>query len=127
MKGQRMLGFGYLSPYIVGLLIFTAIPFIGSLSLSFTSYDQMSSPKWTGLANYERLITRDRTIVKSLNVTLLYVFLTVPLKLAFALVIAVILNYRLQFINFFRTAFYVPSSLGGSIAPVARRRSRDRR
>ncbi|CAD7055128.1 sugar ABC transporter permease [Pseudorhizobium endolithicum] len=116
MKGQRFLGLGYLAPYILGLLVFTAVPFLTSLYLSFTSYDLMSSPRWSGFANYERLFTRDRTFVKSLNVTLLYVFITVPLKLAFALFIAAILNYKLQFINFFRTAFYVPSILGGSIA-----------
>ena len=116
MKSQRFLGMGYLTPYIIGLLVFTAIPFLGSLYLSFTRYDLMSDPSWAGLANYERLFTRDRTFMKSLNVTLFYVFLTVPLKLAFALFIAAILNYKLQFINFFRTAFYVPSILGGSIA-----------
>ncbi|WP_445678949.1 carbohydrate ABC transporter permease [Radicibacter daui] len=116
MKGQRLLGLGYLTPYIVGLLVFTAVPFLASLYLSFTSYDLMNSPRWSGIANYVRLFTRDRTFIRSLNVTLLYVFLTVPLKLTFALFIAAILNYKLKFINVFRTAFYVPSILGGSIA-----------
>ncbi|WP_416799079.1 carbohydrate ABC transporter permease [Ciceribacter azotifigens] len=116
MKNQRLLGLAYLTPYVLGLLVFTAIPFLSSLYLSFTSYDLMNSPKWTALANYERLFTRDRTFLKSLNVTLLYVFITVPLKLAFALFIAAILNYRLKAINLFRTAFYVPSILGGSVA-----------
>ena len=116
MKGQRFLGYAYLGPYILGLLVFTAVPFLTSLYLSFTRYDLMSPPDWAGLANYERLFTRDRTFEKSLNVTLIYVFLTVPVKLAFALFIAAILNYKLKFINAFRTAFYVPSILGGSIA-----------
>src|SRR5690606_1801095 len=116
MEGQRLLGYAYLTPYVVGLVGFTTIPFLTSLYLSFTKYDLLSSPEWAGLANYERLFTRDRTFVKSLTVTLLYVFLTVPLKLAFALFIAAILNYKLKFINTFRTAFYVPSILGGSIA-----------
>ena len=116
MKGQRLLGLGYLTPYIAGLLVFTAVPFLASLYLSFTSYDLMNSPRWSGIANYVRLFTRDRTFIRSLNVTLLYVFLTVPLKLTFALFIAAILNYKLKFINVFRTAFYVPSILGGSIA-----------
>ncbi|MGI2034437.1 carbohydrate ABC transporter permease [Rhizobium panacihumi] len=116
MKSQRFMGYAYLAPYLVGLIIFTTIPFLTSLYLSFTSYDLMSSPQWTGLSNYERLFTRDRTFDKSLTVTLIYVFSTVPLKLAFALFIAAILNYKLKFINVFRTAFYVPSILGGSIA-----------
>lgn len=116
MKENRALGLAYLAPYIIGLLVFTAVPFLASLYLSFTRYDLLGTPKWIGFDNFEKLFTRDRTFWKSLNVTLLYVFITVPLKLAFALFIAAILNYKLRFIKFFRTAFYVPSILGGSIA-----------
>src|SRR5262245_2120270 len=58
----------------------------------------------------------DRTFRKSLGVTMVYVFVTVPLKLAFALFIAYVLNFRLRGINFFRTAYYLPSILGGSVA-----------
>jgi oligogalacturonide transport system permease protein len=116
MRNSRLLGLAYLTPYIVGLLVFTLVPFLASLYLSFTDYNLISAPKWTGLENYIELFTKDRTFKRSLSVTLIYVFTTVPLKLAFALFIAYILNYRLRFINFFRTAFYVPSILGGSIA-----------
>jgi oligogalacturonide transport system permease protein len=116
MTARRMLGLGYLAPYIIGLLVFTLVPFLASLYLSFTDYNLMSAPAWTGLQNYIELFTSDRTFRRSLTVTLIYVFTTVPLKLAFALFIAYILNYRLRGINFFRTAFYVPSILGGSIA-----------
>ncbi|MGZ3218185.1 carbohydrate ABC transporter permease [Paracoccus sp. T5] len=115
MMESRFLGLAYLSPYIIGLLVFTAIPFVGSLYLSFTDYNLISAPIWTGLDNFRELMD-DRTFMRSLRVTLLYVFLTVPIKLAFALFIAVILNYRLRAIGFFRTAYYVPSILGGSIA-----------
>ena len=117
MSGEnRFMGLAYLSPYIIGLLLFTAVPFLASFVLSFTDYSLMSAPHFVGLKNYIRLFTHDRTFNKSLTVTLIYVFSTVPLKLAFALLIAVILNYKLKFINFFRTAFYVPSILGGSVA-----------
>lgn len=117
MSGDhRFLGLLYLSPYVIGLLLFTTLPFLASLYLSFTDYNLMTSPSFVGLANYVKLFTADRTFRKSLYITLLYVFTTVPLKLAFALFVAVILNYKLKFINFFRTAFYVPSILGGSIA-----------
>ncbi|WP_106746507.1 carbohydrate ABC transporter permease [Yoonia maritima] len=113
---SKYLGLWYVAPYVIGLLLFTAFPFIASFYLSFTDYDLLSKPEWTGLDNYQKLFTRDRTFDKSLKVTLVYVFMTVPLKLAFALFIAVILNYRLRAIGLFRTAFYVPSILGGSIA-----------
>lgn len=117
MGGEsRYLGLAYVAPYIAGLFVFTAIPFVASLYLSFTDYNLMRPPRWAGIDNYVELFTRDRTFRKSLTVTLLYVFMTVPLKLAFALFIAYILNYRLKFINLFRTAYYVPSILGGSIA-----------
>ncbi|WP_322895251.1 MULTISPECIES: sugar ABC transporter permease [unclassified Yoonia] len=112
---SRFLGLAYLTPYIIGLLVFTMIPFLASLYLSFTEYTLINSPVWIGLENFRDLLD-DRTFKRSLNVTLLYVFLTVPLKLAFALFIAVILNYKLRGIGFFRTAYYVPSILGGSIA-----------
>ncbi|MGP9791657.1 carbohydrate ABC transporter permease [Roseinatronobacter sp. NSM] len=112
---SRFLGLAYLAPYIIGLLVFTMIPFLASLYLSFTDYNLISRPVWSGLENFRDMMS-DRTFKRSLNVTLLYVFLTVPIKLAFALFIAVILNYRLKAIGFFRTAYYVPSILGGSIA-----------
>ena len=113
---SKHLGLWYVAPYIIGLLLFTAFPFVASFYLSFTDYDLLSSPEFVGTANYEKLFTRDRTFDKSLKVTLIYVFTTVPLKLVFALFIAVVLNYRLRAINLFRTAYYVPSILGGSIA-----------
>lgn len=117
MGGEnRFLGLAYVTPYVFGLLLFTAVPFGASLYLAFTDYNLVSSPNWIGMDNFEKLFTRDRTFTRSLNVTLLYVGLTVPLKLAFALFIAVILNYKLKAINLFRTAYYVPSILGGSIA-----------
>jgi oligogalacturonide transport system permease protein len=116
MKRRQFLGLAYLLPYIVGLLVFTALPFLASLWMSFTDYNLMSAPRFNGLENYIRLFTSDRTFKRSLWVTLSYVFMTVPIKLAFALFVAYVLNYKLRFINFFRTAFYVPSILGGSVA-----------
>src|SRR3546814_21107002 len=90
MKGNRLLGYGYLTPYLVGLVVFTTVPFLTSLYLSFTKYDLLSEPEWAGFANYEKMLTRDRTFMKSLNVTLLYDFISVHLKLAFATFIAAI-------------------------------------
>lgn len=103
-------------PYVIGLLVFTAIPFFASLYLSLTDYRLTRGAESIGLRNYADLFTADRTFTRSLNVTMIHVLLTVPLKLAFALFIAVILNYKLRAIGFFRTAYYIPSILGGSIA-----------
>ena len=113
---SRLLGLWYVMPYVIGLLVFTAIPFFASLYLSLTDYRLTRGAESIGLRNYADLFTADRTFTRSLNVTMIHVLLTVPLKLAFALFIAVILNYKLRAIGFFRTAYYIPSILGGSIA-----------
>ncbi len=118
MYGSRMTGLLYLSPYLLGLAVFTLFPFVASLLLSFSDYrlqDPIGAAQLVGLENYRSML-HDRTFGKSLVVTLIYVFLTVPLKLAFALFIAFVLNFRLRAIGVFRTAYYLPSILGGSVA-----------
>ncbi|ELV8683048.1 carbohydrate ABC transporter permease [Vibrio fluvialis] len=116
MYESRKLGLAYLSPYIIGLIVFTAFPFVSSFLMSFTDYDLMSAPKFVGIENYRYMLTEDDLFWKSMSVTFAYVFLTIPVKLAFALFIAFILNFKLKGIGFFRTAYYIPSILGSSIA-----------
>lgn len=118
MYNNKLIGSMYVTPFIIGFLLFTAFPFIASFVLSLTDarlQDQLGAANFTGLANYGEM-AGDATFQKSLGVTFFYVFVTVPLKLAFALLIAVILNFKLRGIGFFRTAFYLPSILGGSVA-----------
>ncbi|EKO3587855.1 sugar ABC transporter permease [Vibrio metschnikovii] len=116
MYESRKLGLAYLSPYIIGLIVFTAFPFVSSFLMSFTDYDLMTAPKFVGIENYRYMLNEDDLFWKSMSVTFLYVFLTIPVKLAFALFIAFILNFKLKGIGFFRTAYYIPSILGSSIA-----------
>lgn len=116
MYESRKLGLAYLSPYIIGLIVFTAFPFVSSFLMSFTDYDLMTAPKFIGIENYRYMLTEDALFWKSMSVTFMYVFLTIPVKLAFALFIAFILNFKLKGIGFFRTAYYIPSILGSSIA-----------
>ncbi|WP_270916390.1 carbohydrate ABC transporter permease [Vibrio metschnikovii] len=96
--------------------MFTAFPFVSSFLMSFTDYDLMTAPKFVGIENYRYMLSEDDLFWKSMSVTFLYVFLTIPVKLAFALFIAFILNFKLKGIGFFRTAYYIPSILGSSIA-----------
>jgi len=115
---DRRSGFLYLLPFLVGLLVFTLFPFMASLLLSFSDYqlqDPVRDIGFVGLGNYTSL-PADPTFRQSVWVTLLYVLITVPLKLAFALLIAFVLNFRLRAIAAFRTAYYLPSILGGSVA-----------
>ncbi|ABR47119.1 binding-protein-dependent transport systems inner membrane component [Alkaliphilus metalliredigens QYMF] len=108
-------GYLYIAPWLIGILVFTAYPFITSFVLSLTDYNLVASPNFIGLDNYKRMINTPMFWTSFTN-TIKYVVLTVPLKLAFALFIAYILNFKLKGVNFFRTAYYLPSILGGSVA-----------
>lgn len=108
MNENKMLGLAWISPYIIGLILYR-IPFVSSFFLSFTDYDLMSPPVFNGIENYRYMFTEDALFWKSMGVTFAYVFLTIPLKLAFALGIAFVLNFKLRGIGFFRTAYYIPS------------------
>ncbi len=116
MYENRRLGLLYVLPFVIGVALFKLFPFIMSFALSFTQYDLIEAPKYIGLDNYKEMFTTDKLFPKSLGVTLMFVALTVPLRLAAALMVAQILNFKLRGINFFRSAFYLPSILGGSIA-----------
>lgn len=115
MKLKKYEGYFYILPWVIGLLVFTAFPFIASFILSFTNYNLMSAPKFIGLDNYRNMFQTD-IFRQSITVTFKYVFVTVPLKLSFALFIAYILNFKIKGVNLFRTAYYLPSILGGSVA-----------
>ncbi|WP_026478421.1 carbohydrate ABC transporter permease [Alkaliphilus transvaalensis] len=115
MKLKKHVGILYILPWLIGIIAFTAFPFIASFVLSFTDYNLISSPSFVGLSNYRTMMDTP-LFWKSLRTTFIYVFVTVPLKLSFALFIAYILNFKLKGVNFFRTAYYLPSILGGSVA-----------
>lgn len=78
MNENKLLGLAWISPYIIGLLVFTAFPFVSSFLLSFTQYDLMSPPQFTGIENYRYMLTEDGLFWKSLGVTFAYVFVTIP-------------------------------------------------
>jgi oligogalacturonide transport system permease protein len=108
-------GFFFIVPWLIGFLLFKVYPFASSLYYSFTNYDLFSGITKTGMMNYEKIFT-DSDIIRAFLVTFKYAIFDVPLKLAFALFIAYILNFKLKGVNLFRTAYYIPSILGGSIA-----------
>lgn len=125
----------FLLPWLVGFIVFTVYPMGHSLLLSFTDYDftQPNATQWIGFGNYMKmfgsvfgiseftastgeLMRVDPYYMKSLQVTFTYVFVAVPLKLIFALAIAMLLNQRLRGVQFYRAVYYIPTLLGGSIA-----------
>jgi multiple sugar transport system permease protein len=99
----------------VGLIGVSIGPMVATLLISFTKYNLLSPPRWIGLQNYVDLFT-DPIYLKSIQVTLIYVFVSVPLKLAFALLLALILNRALAAVGIYRAVYYVPSLLGASVA-----------
>lgn len=101
-------GYLFMSPWLVGFLLFTAGPMIASLVLSFMRYEIVVAPEWVGTRNYQRLLI-DSLFYKSLSNTAYYTFLAVPLQLSVALMLALMMNLKLRFINVFRTMFYMPS------------------
>ena len=113
---QGYMGFILVLPWLIGFCIFKLYPFVSSLVYSFTDYDLFRGVQnVVGFQNYIDAFTKAKN-VKALKVTFTYAFMTVPLKLIFALFIAYILNFKIKGVGLFRTAYYVPSILGGSVA-----------
>ncbi|MFC0212248.1 carbohydrate ABC transporter permease [Paenibacillus chartarius] len=108
-------GLLFISPWLVGFLLLQLWPILQSLYLSFTEYNLLDPARWTGWKNF-RQISQDRLFYNSLKVTFTYVLTSVPLKLAAALFIAMLLNRAVRGIAVYRTIIYLPSLIGGSLA-----------
>lgn len=111
-----LIGYGFLLPWLIGLFAFYFGPIVASFYLSFTRYDLFNAPVWIGADNYKFMFTQDFRLTDSIKVTFQYVFLSVPLRLGFALFLAVLLNQNLRALDLYRTIYYIPSLLGGSVA-----------
>lgn len=107
-----------IAPWLIGFLVFTAGPMIGSFVLSFTQWDMMTPARWVGLENYKTIFTADEYFWQSLRVTGVYSLFSVPLKLVTALFLAILLNEASRGVGFFRTAFYLPSIMASVAAAV---------
>ena len=109
-------GYLFLLPWFIGFLGLTIGPIISSFYLSFTDFDLLTPAQWVGTDNYVRMFTNDRNFAASMRVTFLFVVFAVPLKLAFALGVAVLLNRGMKGLPLYRALFYLPSLLGASVA-----------
>ena len=116
LQKEAVSGYIFSAPFILGFLAFTIIPMLYSLYISFTNFRIASPPVWVGLGNYLRMFTDDPRFIKSVTVTLYYVLASVPLKISFALVVAFLLTRRTRLASFYRSLYYLPSLIGGSIA-----------
>ncbi|MCW5950745.1 MAG: sugar ABC transporter permease [Propionibacteriaceae bacterium] len=91
---------------------------VASLVLTFTNYNLLRPPKFSGLDNFVRMFQDDR-FYHALGVTFGYVFVSVPIQLAVSLALALVLNRGLRGLALYRSVFYLPSLLGGSVAIAA--------
>lgn len=109
-------GYLFISPWLIGFFLFAFIPIAISLYLAFTDYHLLRGGEWVGLANFERMFTSDIRYGRSVVATFKYVLVAVPLRLIFALAVAMLLNTKRRGVYWFRAAFYIPSVIGGSVA-----------
>lgn len=116
INNDNVVGHIFATPFIFGFICFSLIPIITSFGYSFTDYSLGSKQaEFIGLKNFINLIS-DEIFLKSMKVTLKYVFISVPLKLAFALLVAFLLTRKSKLVTLYRSLYYVPSLVGGSIA-----------
>ena len=106
----------FLTPWFIGFFGLVIGPMIASLYLSFTEYRLLTPPQWIGMDNYVKMFTDDYKFLDSVKVTLTFMIIAVPTQLAAALGIALLLNQGLKGIGIYRTAYYIPSLMGGSVA-----------
>ncbi|MCL4541422.1 MAG: sugar ABC transporter permease [Chloroflexi bacterium] len=104
-----LIGLLFVSPWLLGFILWTAYPIIASLYYSFTEYDVLNSPRFIGFANYINLFTTDNLFKLVLGNTVYFVIVGTPAVLATAFLLANLLNRKMRFRSVFRTAFFVPS------------------
>lgn len=113
---EGVAGYLFILPWLLGFLIFTIYPMLSSLYYSLTDYDLLTTANFVGLRNYINIFTTDRRFWKSVQVTFTYSFFQVPIKLAFALFIAMLFKSKRRGVSMYRSLYYLPSIFGGSIA-----------
>ncbi|HEY0475347.1 MAG TPA: sugar ABC transporter permease [Kribbella sp.] len=102
----------FISPWLIGFLVFTVGPMVSSIYVSLTSWDLITAPKFVGLANYSEAL-QDPRVAQALKVTLLYAVISVPLQTVLAFLVALLMNLDLPGIRLFRTIWYLPSLVSG--------------
>lgn len=116
LNRDNVAGYVFILPFIIGLVVFTVIPFFTSLYLAFTEYNVLSPAKWVGLNNFKTMFFEDKLFWTAFKVTFKFAFIQVPIKLTVSLLVALVLSRVTNLTGFYRSAFYIPSLMGGSVA-----------
>ena len=115
LDAETKAGLAFTSPFIIGFLLFMIVPMMISLYSSLCDYNILSAPVFVGLKNYIKMFS-DEVFFKTIGVTFFYALISVPLRLAFALLVAMLLLNSSRLTAFYRAAYYLPSIIGGSVA-----------
>jgi len=108
-RKKAIYGYLFISPWVLGFMIFVLGPIVASIILSLTKYELFTPPEWVGLSNYKELLFQDPLFPKSLYNTFYYVIFSVPLGVVVSLLLAMLLNQKLVGITWFRTIYYLPA------------------
>ena len=112
-RHETILGWLMVSPWLIGFICFSALPMLASLIISFTEWDMLSKPEWVGFENYKTLFFEDPLALHSLNITILFTIVSIPLNIVFGLALAMLLNTSIRGLAIFRTIYYLPAILSG--------------
>ena len=112
--GERLVGYTFMIPWLIGTAVLTIGPMAWSLYLSFTDYHLIRGGDWIGLDNFKAIFS-DPMFGRAVRVTLIYVIVSVPIKLVASLGVAMLLSQRRRGIGFYRAAFYMPSLIAMSV------------
>lgn len=115
LDAETKAGLAFTSPFIIGFLLFMIVPMMISLYYSLCDYNILSAPVFVGLKNYIKMFS-DEVFFKTIGVTFFYALISVPLRLVFALLVAMLLLNSSRLTAFYRAAYYLPSIIGGSVA-----------
>jgi multiple sugar transport system permease protein len=114
---RNLMGYLFIAPWLVAFLAFTAVPIIGSAALAFTDYNVLSQNlKWVGLDNFQRMLFNDPRYWRAVQATFSFALVAVPMKLVFALALAMLFNNSRRLVYGYRAAYYLPSIVGASVA-----------
>lgn len=108
-RRETLAFYAFISPWLIGFLVFTLAPMLASLGLSFTDWDSFQTPNFVGLDNYVKLFTQDPLFWESMLHTIYFAAVSVPVTLLLALLLANLLAKRLKGARFFRTCIYLPA------------------
>ncbi|MBP1990737.1 carbohydrate ABC transporter permease [Paenibacillus eucommiae] len=111
-RSKHLTGYLFISPWLIGLLVFTLFPLVYSFVLSFTDWNILEKANFVGFSNYDKM-AHDENFWAAIRVTFIYSAVSVPLGIIFGVLLAILLNQKLPGIRLFRTIFYLPAVVSG--------------